>query len=409
MSKYTEPSEPHIINPVFAGYWFEWPPRIDLAIIPGYNIIIVAFMNIGENGIPTFKPAYMSDEQFIAMVDMQKCQGREVLISLGGAGYYIALTRDDKREFIREAIRVIDKYGFTGIDIDLEAEAIIAADNQTVIPEALIEIKNHYLNRGKNFMITMAPEFPYLRGTNGLYAPYIQKLEGYYDIIFPQYYNQGGDGIWSYELNMWLRSDSNEYKAEFLYTLTNAIVTGTQDFIRIPADKFAIGLPASPSAAGNGYVTNPDDVYNAFDRLDSEGKHIRGLMTWSINQDAVAGYNFASSYVPLVFGRCALFGRKEEERLRAPENLRAVSVAYRSIGIEWDACSDGEQHPISGYIICRNDIEVGKVRRGQTSFLDTGLQPDTKYLYTIKSFDDKNNVSEPSNILCVCTTVKKMC
>ena len=98
--------------------------------------------------------------------------------------------------------------------------------------------------------------------------------------------------------------NSNELKAEFLYTLTHAIVTGTQDFIRIPADKFAIGLPASPAAAFDGYVENSDDVRDALDRLDAEGNRIRGLMTWSVNQDSVRGYQFASDYAPLVFSRC---------------------------------------------------------------------------------------------------------
>ena len=394
-----------IINPVLAGYWFEWTPRIDLAVIPNYNIFIVAFMNIGPGGIPTFSPSYMTDEQFIAAVDMLKCQGREVLISLGGAGYNISLTQDDKQEFIRETIRVFDKYGFTGMDIDLEDSAMTAADNQTVIPEALIEIKNHYINNGRNFMITMAPEFPYLRKPDGPYVPYIQKLEGYYDIIFPQYYNQGADGIWSYELNMWLSNNNDEYKAEFLYTLTNAIVTGTQNFIQIPADKFAIGLPASPSAAFNGYVINPGDVIDAFSRLDREGNCIRGLMTWSINQDAANGYRFASSYMPLVFGRCIRCGYQKS--LDAPQNLRAVSTAKNSIGLEWDA-NDADQQ-ISGYIICRDCMEIGRVNSSQTSFLDTGLCPDTEYRYTVKSFDEYCNFSEPSNILKVSTGGNQRC
>ena len=223
---YRNAMESETVNPVFAGYWFQWNPRINIATMPWYNIFIVAFMDIGENGIPTFKPLFMTDEQFIATVDMLKCQGREALISLGGAGYYIALSKADKQAFINEMIRIIDKYGFTGIDIDLEDDAMTAADNQTVVPEALIELKNYYLKQGKYLMITMAPEFPYLRKPNGPYVPYVQGLEGYYDIIFPQYYNQGADGIWSEELHMWLQNNDNEHKAAFLYELTRAIITG---------------------------------------------------------------------------------------------------------------------------------------------------------------------------------------
>ena len=289
--------------PVLAGYWFGWPPQIDLASIPIYNIIVVAFMQTGPDGIPTFSPLNMTDEEFTAAVNNLKREGCEVIISLGGAGGLVSLTQNDKQAFIDETIRIVDKYGFTGFDIDLEDVSILAADNQTVIPEALIEIKHHYLRQGKHFLITMAPQFTYLRGEDAPYIPYIKKLEGYYDLIFPQYYNHGANGIWSDELGMWLSQNNNEYKGEFLYTLTHAIVTGTQEFIKIPADKFAIGLPASPSAAIDGYVENPADVKYAFDRLDAEGHCIKGLMTWSVNHDAANGYRFAYNYAPLVYGR----------------------------------------------------------------------------------------------------------
>jgi len=102
--------------------------------------------------------------------------------------------------------------------------------------------------------ITLAPEFSDLRGNDAPYKPILMNLEGYYDLVYPQYYNQGADGIWSDEFNMYLSQNDNEHKAEFLYTLTHALVTGTSNFIKIPADKFAIGLPASTSAALNGYV-----------------------------------------------------------------------------------------------------------------------------------------------------------
>ena len=57
----------------------------------------------------------------------------------------------------------------------------------------------------------MAPEFPYLR-TNGTYLDYINALEGYYDFIAPQYYNQGGDGIWVDELNAWITQNNDAMK-----------------------------------------------------------------------------------------------------------------------------------------------------------------------------------------------------
>lgn len=41
----------------------------------------------------------------------------------------------------------------------------------------------------------MAPEIPYLTKANPQYQKYINSLEGYYDFIAPQFYNQGAFGI----------------------------------------------------------------------------------------------------------------------------------------------------------------------------------------------------------------------
>ncbi len=300
----------HQLNPslnqgkVLVGYWIEGIPAVDLGSIPkDYNVVIVAFLEEVINGIPFFEPKYMSEEEFISDVNQLKAAGQVVLISLGGAFGRIAIKQEEKEVFKTEMIKLIDKYGFMGVDIDLETTSVNAADNQRVIPEVLKEIKDYYKSQGKDFAITMAPEFIYLRGADALYRPYVQGLEGYYDLIFPQYYNQGDDGIWSDEYNMFLSQSDDEHKAEFLYTLTHAIVTGTQDYIKIPADKFAIGLPASPHAAINGYVQDPEDVQWALNRLAEEGLAIRGLMTWSINHDSVNEYRFMNDYAPIVFGR----------------------------------------------------------------------------------------------------------
>ena len=59
-------------------------------------------------------------------------------------------------------------------------------------------------------------------------------------------------------------------KEDFLYYLTESLVTGTRGFIRIPASKFVIGLPSNNDAAATGYVIDKQAVYNAFSRLDAK-------------------------------------------------------------------------------------------------------------------------------------------
>ncbi len=318
-----------MVNPtdkVLVGYWHNWKSTgkdgykygtsadFDLSQTQDgynvrYNVINVSFMKTPQgSSLPTFKPYKKTDAEFRAEVAKLNAEGKSVLIALGGADAHIALTKAQEDDFVNEVIRLVDTYGFDGLDIDLEQSAIDAADNNTVIPSALRKVKAHYRQQGKNFMITMAPEFPYLT-TTGKYAPYINGLEGDYDYINPQYYNQGGDGFWDSDLNMWISQSNDEQKEAFLYGLTHRLVTGTDNFIKIPADKFVIGLPANEDAAATGYVKNPKDVENALKRLKASGNEIKGLMTWSVNWDAgksATGLNynnsFVNTYAPMLFG-----------------------------------------------------------------------------------------------------------
>ncbi|RMP26812.1 Glycosyl hydrolase protein, partial [Pseudomonas amygdali pv. lachrymans] len=79
--------------------------------------------------------------------------------------------------------------------------------------------------------------------SDGAYLAYINALEDIYDFIAPQYYNQGGDGIWVDELNLWVTQNNDAHKKEFIYYLTDSLIHGTRGFTKIPADRLAIGLP----------------------------------------------------------------------------------------------------------------------------------------------------------------------
>jgi len=285
---------------IIMGFWHNWPSssgqgyrggnfkEMSLTEIPSsYNIIAVAFMKVMDGSsdtIPDFKPYKGTDAEFRQQVDVLHSQGRKVLISLGGADAHIEMNKGDEFALASRIQELVSKFGFDGLDIDLEQNAITAADNQTVIPAALRMVKDYYKNQGRDFIISMAPEFPYL--TNGReYVAYINALEGYYDYIAPQFYNQGGDGVWVDGVG-WIAQNDDAQKEDFLYYLTESLVTGTRNFIKIPHDKFIIGLPTNNDAAATGYVIDPQDVKNVLARLEAAGLPIRGLMTWSVNWDA---------------------------------------------------------------------------------------------------------------------------
>jgi chitinase len=323
-------------------------------------------------------------------------QGRAVLISLGGADAHIELKAGQEQALADEVIRLVEVYGFDGLDIDLEQAAITAGDNQTVIPAALRRVREHYTQLGQHFIISMAPEFPYLNAGRE-YNAYIKNLEGYYDFIAPQYYNQGGDGIYVPELDPgWLAQDDDARKEHFLFYLTKAIVTGTGGFIRIPPEKFVIGLPANSDAAATGFVVSEENTYNAFKRLDDEGLSIKGLMTWSVdwdngkNVDGI-GYNwgFQASYEGLIHGGGGVPGPS------APRQLHAVTVTKTTIKLAW-------LQPTSGgagvtYEVSR-DREI-VARTDSLSYVDKGLVEGKLYRYSVVAVDVEGSRSPASNQL----------
>lgn len=328
---------------ILMGYWHNWPAvsqdgyqrgqfsSLNLEDVPrDYNVVAVAFMR--GSGIPTFQPYNLSDAEFRRQVGVLNSQNRVVLLSLGGADAHIELSEGREQALANEIIRLVETYGFDGLDIDLEQRALDFASNKIVLPAALKLVKDHYNAEGKHFIISMAPEFPYLT-TSGKYVGYLKALEGYYDFIAPQFYNQGGDGLWVQEANhgngVWLAQNNDAVKEDFLYYLTESLVSGTRGFTKISADKFVIGLPANVDAAATGYVANPITVSNVFKRLYAKGLSIKGLMTWSVNWDNGVDKNhvpynqeFIRRYGPLINGG-KLSGQRRMSHTRRPSKAGA--------------------------------------------------------------------------------------
>lgn len=438
---------------ILMGFWHNWRSEPGQGYQQGmfaempltgiheaYNVIAVAFMK--GAGIPTFKPYDMSDEQFRAQVAELNAQGRAVLISLGGADAHIELHAGQEEALAYEIIRLVEVYGFDGLDIDLEQAAITFADNRTVLPAALRMVREHYETEGQHFIISMAPEFPYLRSatrdtpllkeittqfpflkefvafltsfkSGGAYLAYIEALEDLYDFIAPQYYNQGADGIWVDEADLWVAQNDDAHKKEFLYYLTDSLIHGTRGFTKIPANRLAIGLPTNNDAAATGYVINPADVTYALDRLRDEGNPIRGLMTWSVNWDngiskgsdgdnrddgvskgRAYDWEFAKRYGYLTGGETPV-----PETPSVPTGLRSTEQTLDSVKLVW-SLSVG-QNPVLRYEL-RRDNSVS-LFADSPSYEDTGLQPGTTYSYQVRAIDVMNNTSAFSPAISVST------
>ncbi|MGL6121522.1 MAG: glycosyl hydrolase family 18 protein, partial [Shewanella sp.] len=375
-----------MVNPqagVVVGYWHNWcdgagykggvAPCVTLAQVnPQYNVVDISFMKVyGATGdIPTFKldPAIgLTEAQFIDQISELNRQGRSVLIALGGADAHIELRNGQEQAFADEIIRLVETYGFDGLDIDLEQAAVTAADNQTVIPAALRIVKDHYRKQGKNFLITMAPEFPYLT-TGGKYVPYITALEGYYDWINPQFYNQGGDGIYIDGIG-WIAQNNDNLKQEFIYHIANALTNGSHGFTKIPHDKLVFGIPTNIDAAATGFVSDPQKLYAAFEQLKNQGQPLRGVMTWSINWDmgknaAGQGYNesFISAYGPFIHNQDITPPEPENGKpILSGLSQKRIKLGSTFNAMEGVSAYDAEDKDITSQIQVTGDVNTDQL------------------------------------------------
>ena len=192
---------------------------------------------------------------------------------------------------------------------------------------------NFYSANGYKMFLTMAPETALVQGGMsaysgiwGAYLPVIHALRDSIEILHVQLYNSGS--MYGIDMNIY-----NQGTADFIVVMTEAVIQGFNTaggfFTGLPANKVAVGLPACPNAAGGGYV-NPATVQPAINYLlgmgpppgtyvlANTGGHptLRGMMTWSINWDAVntcaTSYEFANSFQN-IFGLMTVAALRDED------------------------------------------------------------------------------------------------
>ncbi|WP_211229653.1 glycosyl hydrolase family 18 protein, partial [Mesoplasma chauliocola] len=295
------------------GYHYDWGGNFENKIAlndkellnSSYNVVNLSFLysNV-EYQMPTYSPN--NPAAIKEGIKALQSQGKRVLISMGGATAEHMKFRSDQKDELKMAIKtVVEEYGFDGLDIDWESLSLKSSESKKVTALALKELKDEYKAEGKDFIITMAPEFPYLRQNSegegkGNYKEFLEELDGYYDWINPQFYNGWGDGVLvetaedslktGVQQDSYITNDDVSKRGEFYYLMSKYITSkpnNTNAFYQIPADKFIIGASTNePAGRGAGSKESFNRAYNL---LNSDGIKIRGLMTWSILFDAFEG------------------------------------------------------------------------------------------------------------------------
>jgi chitinase len=288
---------------VLTGYWQDFvnsAKPLSLAAVPaGYNLVAVAFANADaanpggvtfsvDSGLASALGGY-TDAQFKADIATLHARGQKVIVSVGGQNGAISVgDSTSANNFANSVYGIMQSYGFDGVDIDLENGV-----NATYMAQALQSLSS---KAGSGLIITMAPQTIDMQSTGMAYFQLALNIKNILTISNTQYYNSGS-------MNGCDQGVYAEGSENFMTALACIQLQGG-----LRPDQVGLGLPASGSAAGGGYVS-PSLVNNALDCLAAKTScgsfvppttwpAIRGAMTWSINWDASNGWGFVNTVAP---------------------------------------------------------------------------------------------------------------
>ncbi|MDR1563671.1 MAG: hypothetical protein LBS74_01795 [Oscillospiraceae bacterium] len=303
---------------IVIGYWENWvsTPRLLLRNVPaGWDVVNVSFMLVDSAGYTaTFTPdsslypggaaAFKSDVEFC------QARGQKVVISFGGADNFpLSMTSESQRNTCLSSIKsIVDYYGFDGFDIDFErtpgGAAIMNVNSSDSMANPSQNIHKYMIyicqqlaaSYGSNFIISMAPEHPYVQGGStrwgdysGGYLPLLYNIRDILTYIHPQYYNNS--------IN-YSSVGASGYNANSLVKCSEMLINGFrtangETFPGLRPDQVAFGVLLGESAS-SGTMSNAV-VASALDTLLSKYPTFRGAMTWSLNADVRAGNTFLTA------------------------------------------------------------------------------------------------------------------
>jgi chitinase len=283
------------------GYWQNFNNGATVqklsAVQSQYDIIAVAFADATTTpGAVTFNldsaglGGYTVD-QFKADIRAKQAAGKKVVVSVGGQNGTVSVSDSSSAaNFANSVYALMQTYGFDGVDIDLENGL-----NATYMSQALRSLS---AKAGPGLILTMAPQTIDMQSTSNAYFQTALNVKDILTVVNMQYYNSGS----------MLGCDGKVYSqgsVDFLTALACIQLEGG-----LSPSQVGLGLPASTSGAGSGYVS-PAVVNNALDCL-TKGTgcgsfkpsrtypDLRGAMTWSTNWDAAAGNAWSNAVGPHV-------------------------------------------------------------------------------------------------------------
>ncbi|XP_048550852.1 hevamine-A-like [Triticum urartu] len=203
--------------------------------------------------------------------DVKSCQsnGVKVMLSIGGGagGYYLSSSQDAKNvatylwnNFLggTSSSRPLGDAVLDGIDFDIEGGTPLHWDD-------LARFLKGYSNSGRRVYLTAAPQCPFPDAWVGG-----ALNTGLFDYVWVQFYNNA--------------------PCQYTSGSTSNLADSWKQWLTVPAKQIFLGLPASPEAAGSGFIPADDLKSDVLPLIKSAGKY-GGIMLWSKYYDDQDGYS----------------------------------------------------------------------------------------------------------------------
>ncbi len=320
------------------GYWEGYSsvkhpiPLRDVS--PQWDIVIATFAAPvkGSTSLLQFAPPPgLNPQQFKTDVAYLQNKGKKVLISLGGGGEVVTLnTSEDLHNFVSSVSAIVEKYGFDGIDLDIETPSLLIDRGDTdfrhpTTPSVVNliagvrQLRNHF---GPKFMLSEVPEAAQtqagMQAYGGQFGSFLPVIYGTRDILsFVDAQDYNTPPLEALDGNYYFPGKADYHVAVSEMLVHGFAVAGPAKafFPPLPPEKVAIGLPATPTSARNytpipaienalRYIVTGRGYAGAEYKLrQSDGyPTFLGAMFWAINEDRRNNYRTSNAIGPLLHG-----------------------------------------------------------------------------------------------------------
>lgn len=263
---------PAMPRKVVGGYLESWTPLLPTQVPRKYNVLFYAFAELDSRGVASVNPT-QNKAKLIASIARETRRGRPVLLSIGGAGGARAGLTSQRQvnAFVTSVSGIINQYGFTGIDWDLET-GIHGGIGVNGLVNASRRLAHTY---GRGFAITMTPSSS---STFPAYQAVAARLRDVLTFVGFQFYNNTTIPTKAHVLKVTEQWMSAAKLRPDQWTL---------GFVHVD-DWRHLNTPFAAMAAN----------YRA---VAAKYPTVRGAWTWGIaEKDKPTGYRFAKTMAPTV-------------------------------------------------------------------------------------------------------------